>query len=145
MPIKPSTPKTTNKTGGPRAAARADKLRLVPGAAVPPVDGAGDGDDVAKGRAASGLRLKELVERVVAATGGKRKGVKEVVEATLLLMGEALHRGESLNLPAFGKLRVARAGTEGGGAMTLKLRQTTGGGARANSGKESLADAEDQD
>ena len=96
-------------------------------------------------KAATGMRLKDLVDRVVAATGGKKKGVKEVVEATLTQLGEALAKGESLNLPALGKMRVARAGAEGGGAMTLKLRQGNGGGAKGKSAKDPIADGADQD
>ena len=146
MATKPTTPKTPGKPGATKAAVRAGGPKRVPGA-TPALSVVGDADaeGAGPGRAASGLRLKELVDRVVAATGGKKKGVKEVVEATLLQMGEALKKGESLNLPAFGKLRVARAGVEGGGAMTLKLRQATGGGAKAKSDKESLADADDHD
>ena len=150
MATKPTTPKTPGKPGaktdGAKAAARAGRAKLVSGAtATLSVVGDADAEGAGPGRAASGLRLKELVDRVVAATGGKKKGVKEVVEATLLQMGEALKKGESLNLPAFGKLRVARAGAEGGGAMTLKLRQGTGGGAKAKSDMAPIADADDQD
>ena len=67
------------------------------------------------------------------------------VEATLAQMGDALQKGESLNLPAFGKVRVARAGSEAGGAMTLKMRQGTGGAGKGKAAKEPIADAEDQD
>ena len=145
-PSKPNSPaKSGPRTGGPKAGARAAMPKLVAATAALSDGVEADGGDAAGGKAASGLRLKDLVDRVVAATGGKKKGVKEVVEATLLQMGEALKKGESLNLPAFGKLRVARAGAEGGGAMTLKLRQATGGGGKAKAGKESLADADDQD
>ena len=133
-----NTPKTAIKA--PRATARP---KLVANADAP--DMVEDGDGTAKVRAAPGLRLKELVDRVVAATGGKKKGVKEVVEATLTQLGAALQKGESLNLPEFGKMRVARAGTEGGGAMTLKLRQGTGTGVRGKSAKEPIAAGEDQD
>ena len=70
----------------------------------------------------------------------KRKGVKEIVEATLTQMGDALHRGETLHLPNFGKARVARQGSEGGGAMTVKLRRSTGEGGK---GKAAVADESD--
>jgi len=69
------------------------------------------------------LRLKGLVDRVAASTGGKKKGVKEIVEATLTQLGLALQGGEMLNLPDLGKMRVAKAqGATPGSAMTLKLR-----------------------
>jgi Bacterial DNA-binding protein len=137
MATKPAAPKTPAK-GGARAATR-PKLVADADAAVE------DGDTQAKGRAGSGLRLKDLVDRVVEATGGKKKGVKEIVEATLTQLGAALAKGESLNLPSLGKMRVARAGAEGGGAMTLKLRQGPGGGGKAKTANEPLADADDQD
>ena len=152
MASKPTNPKNPAKTGNPaggaNAAARAAKPKLVAGGAALSVVGAEDAEGAVNGKAASGLRLKELVDRVVAATGGKKKDVKQVVEATLVAMGAALQKGESLNLPAFGKLRVARQGAEGGGAMTLKLRQVTGGGkggAGAKTDKDPIADADDQD
>ena len=147
MATKPTTPRPPGRTGAKPGAAKAAGPKLVPGAATPALSVVGDTDaeGAGPGRAASGLRLKDLVDRVVAATGGRKKGVKEVVEATLRQMGEALKKGESLNLPAFGKLRVARAGAEGGGAMTLKLRQGTGGGAKAKSDMAPIADADDQD
>lgn len=90
------------------------------------------------------LRLKELVDRVVASTGGKKKGTKEIVEATLTQLGLALQNGEMLNLPEFGKLRVARPqGAAPGSAMTLKLRPT-GKAAKKNSDDGALADPADQ-
>ena len=143
MATKPTTPKTAGPKSATKTAAKA-------GAAKPKLVHTGEpalsvvGEEAAA-KAGAGLRLKELVDRVVATTGGKKKGVKEIVEATLLQMGEALKKGESLNLPALGKMRVARQGAEGGGAMTLKLRQGTVGGAKAKAEKEPLADGEDQD
>lgn len=69
------------------------------------------------------LKKKELIARVTEAVGGKKKGVKEVVEATLAVLGAALQSGEGLNLPPFGKARVAKAKGEGkSAAMTVKLR-----------------------
>ena len=155
MATKPTTPKTAAKPGARTGAAKAAGPRvanpkLVHDAepvAKAQMDGAMAGDAAegdAKAKGAVGLRLKELVDRVVAATGGKKKGVKEIVEATLTQMGEALQRGESLNLPAFGKARVTRPATEAGGAMTVKLRQGTGSPGAGKPVKESLAeDGED--
>lgn len=88
------------------------------------------------------LKKKELVERVVAAVGGKKKaGVKEIVEATLSTLGEALQKGETLNLPPFGKARIAKSKGEGSKAqLTVKLR---GAGEKktARPAKEALAEA----
>lgn len=69
------------------------------------------------------LKKKELIDRVMAVTGGKKKDVKEVIEATLSVLGAALQSGEGLNLPAFGKARIAKSKGEGASsAMTVKLR-----------------------
>ena len=91
------------------------------------------------------IRKKELVERVVAASGAKKKQVKEIVEHTLKVLGEALAKGEELNLPPFGKAKVNRSkDNDGGTTMMVKLRQ---GGDQAEArkaarkgAKEGLAD-----
>ena len=163
MPIKTTTLKPAAKAGAKIGAmAGATKLgpargqtkpKLVhseaPSVMAPADPMAGPaGDGMVSGKAAvTAMRLKDLVELVVAATGGKRKGVKEIVEAVLTQMGDALHRGETLHLPNFGKARVARQGSDGGGAMTVKLRRITGEGGK---GKAAVADdtdglAEDSD
>ena len=130
-----ATTKTPRATGAKAAGGRAAKPVAAEAAVVE--------EAVA---AKAGLRMKDLMERVVAATGGTKKGVKEIVEATLAQMGEALKKGESLNLPGLGKVRVARQGSDIGGAMTLKLRQGAGGAkAKDKTAKEGLAEDADQD
>ncbi|MFN6978361.1 MAG: HU family DNA-binding protein [Gemmobacter sp.] len=75
--------------------------------------------------AAAMLRLPELLDRVVARSGAKKKDARAVVEATLAVLGEALSNGEGLNLPALGKARVNRTKeTPGGDTMVVKLRRT---------------------
>ncbi len=142
------TPTNTGARGGAKTGrTKGAKPKLVPSGDAPALAVVGEGE-AAEGKGGSGLRLKELVDRVVAATGGKKKDVKGLVEATLLQMGAALQKGESLNLPTFGKVRIARQSKEEGGAMTLKLRQGGGGGGGKGKGKaekEALAEAEDQD
>jgi DNA-binding protein HU-alpha len=54
-----------------------------------PADATPEPAAAAKVKAPS-LRIKTLVDRVVETTGGKKKGVKEIVEATLNALGEAL-------------------------------------------------------
>ena len=94
------------------------------------------------GDRAGALKLRELVGRVVDATGGKKKGVKEIVEATLTALGAALAKGEELNLPGVGKVRVAKsADREGRSMMTLKVRGT--GTPKPKEPKEALAEAEE--
>ncbi len=47
------------------------------------------------------LRRKDLVERVVAASGAKKKQVKDIVAHTLKVLGDAIGKGEQLPLPPF--------------------------------------------
>lgn len=86
------------------------------------------------------LKLRELVGRVTDATGGKKKGVKEIVEATLTALGDALAKGQELNLPGVGKVRVAKSvDRDGRSLMTLKVRGV--GTSRPKEPKEALAEA----
>lgn len=86
------------------------------------------------------LKLKQLVDRVAEATGGKKKGLREVVEAVLHQLGEALARGDELNLPGLGRGRVARAAEKNGAAhLTLKLKRAPHK-KRDTAAKEPLAD-----
>lgn len=65
------------------------------------------------------LKLKDLVEQVAAATGGRKAEVRRTVEATLAVLGAALAAKSTLVAPPLGKLRVAKAAD---GVLTLKLR-----------------------
>lgn len=74
--------------------------------------------------AAPVLRKKELFERVSKTSGEKKKVVKEIVEATLKVLGEALAAGEELVLPPFGKARVNRQKDLGSAEMlTIRLKR----------------------
>jgi hypothetical protein len=69
------------------------------------------------------VKLKDLIDSVASATGGKKSDVKAAVEATLAALGEALATGKSLAVPPLGKLRVVK---NKGPALTLKLRLADG-------------------
>lgn len=87
------------------------------------------------------LKIKDLVSRVAGATGGKKQNVKEIVEATLAALGDALAKGEDLNLPGLGRTRIARtAEKDGASLMTLKVRR---GAHKKKEAKEALAEDED--
>ena len=111
MATKPTTPKNPAK---PKAAPKAGTSALVNGALEPV-------EDVVDAVAAD-MRLRDLVDLVTQSSGLKKKDVKLVVEATLAQIGAALEKGQSLNLAGLGKMRVVRAASESGGAITLKLR-----------------------
>jgi len=77
------------------------------------------------------LKKKALVDQVVQAVGGKKKGVKEIVDATLAALGDALSRGDGLNLPPLGRAQVNRQrDLDGGEMMIVKLRRDAEGGKR---------------
>lgn len=86
------------------------------------------------------LRKKDLLDRVGALAQGKKKDVKQAVEATLLVLGEALARGEELNLPPLGKAKVGRQkGVPGGELYIIRLRR---GPAKGETAAAPLADGE---
>ena len=109
--------RTTRKT--PASATRQMKTAsgLVAVATPPTAAPAPEGDDEA---AMVELKMKELVDRVVTATGEKRSRVKPVVEATLAQLGAALDEGKSLSLPGLGKARIAKVVSR---MLTVKLRR----------------------
>ncbi|MFM2354487.1 MAG: hypothetical protein RLZZ528_223 [Pseudomonadota bacterium] len=99
------------------------------------------------GPAAGGttVRKKELIERVVAASGAKKKLVKDVVEATLKVLGDALASDETLAIPPFGKAKVNKhRGMAKGEMLVVKLRRPGegdgGGKARAKAANDALAE-----
>lgn len=67
------------------------------------------------------LTRKVLMERVQAITTAKPKDVRDVVEATLAVMGNAVKAGEILRLPPFGigRPRKAKEGASPLSAMML--------------------------
>ncbi len=52
------------------------------------------------------LGKRQLIDKVVEASGIKKKAAKPVIEAVLKELGDALSRGETLNLQPFGKAIV---------------------------------------
>jgi len=73
------------------------------------------------------IKKPELIDRVVAETGMKKKDVKPVVEAMLAVLGRTLADGEEITAPPMGKLMIKRVkDTANAKVMTLKLRHPTG-------------------
>jgi DNA-binding protein HU-alpha len=91
---------------------------------------------------APALKLKDLVERVAAATGAKKPEAKRSVEAVLAAISAALKSGADLSLPPLGKLRIARTT---GSVLTLKLRQAGAGKGDEKAGAKPLADDGEDD
>ncbi len=89
------------------------------------------------------IKLKDLLDHVVKATGGKKKAIKETVTATLEALGAALSRGDGLNLPSLGKAQVNRQRTLAEGEMIIvKLRRHDPKTGAKKPGAEPLAKAD---
>ena len=74
---------------------------------------------------AKALGKRELIDRVVTASGIKKKAAKPVVEAMLMELGDALSRGETLNLQPFGKGIVKnRKDLENAEIVEIRLRRS---------------------
>lgn len=91
--------------------------------------------------AGDAFRKKDLIDKVTAITGANKSTVRNIVEATLVALGDALTNGAMLNLPPLGKAKVSRAAEAGSGkAMTIKLRRPTSAGAGKAQTNHALAD-----
>lgn len=70
------------------------------------------------------LKKKELIERIIAKNGMKRRDVKPVVETMLEVLGAAIGDGETLNLQPFGKVMVKRTNDAPNAKVSVvKIRQ----------------------
>jgi nucleoid DNA-binding protein len=143
----PTTAKKTNVAKAAPKATPAPKPAVakpaVPAPKVAAQTPAGDATVADKAKGAT-LKMKDLIAQVTEAAGGKKKGVKEIVEATLAALGGALSKGDAINLPGFGRAKVAHAEDKGAGKpMTIKLKSQVAGTAK-KPGKQGLADAEDE-
>lgn len=73
------------------------------------------------------IKKPELIDRVVAETGLKKKDVKPVVEATLAVLGRTLAGGEDITAPPLGKMMIKRVkDVANARVLTLKLRYPSG-------------------
>lgn len=70
------------------------------------------------------MKKKDMIAKVSEVSGVKRSDAKKVIEAVLAELGDALQRGDELNLPPLGKMSVHRQ-REGSGAhiVIAKLRR----------------------
>lgn len=95
------------------------------GAARPePVSEPSDADEATSAEAPEVLEKKELLDRVVARSGVRRRDAKPAVEAALAILGSALAEGRDLRLEPLGKLKVTNVKTRGGKRVIhVRLRQ----------------------
>ncbi|WP_281982382.1 HU family DNA-binding protein [Thalassorhabdomicrobium marinisediminis] len=98
-------------------------------------------EDVTPTLAQAPIKKPELIDRVVAETGLKKKDVKPVVEAMLAVMGRSLAAGEELTVPPLGKVMVKRVkDVANATVITVKVRHPK---SVAGSEKDPLAQAAD--
>lgn len=145
---KTGTPKPPVKSANARPAAKAaPKVEANPAAvAVPEANPVVVSASVAAlaEKVTVTLKLKELIEQVVKATGGKKKGVKEIVEATLASVGDALSKGHDLHLPPLGKAKVGRQKDKAfGELLVVKLHRGGGRGGAGKAENQALAETND--
>ena len=116
MVRKASTLKTVRK----KPAAKTTGIRTVAAIAK-----AITASDEAAELAPRAMGKRELIDRVVVASGIKKKAAKPVIEAMLKELGDALSRGENLNLQPFGKGIVkSRKDLENAEIVELRLRRS---------------------
>ncbi len=146
-----ASPKPAPPRGIPAPSIKAAAV-IVPTMSV--VSGPLNSDDAPSATAAPGdgggsvmLKKQELVERIVKASGAKKKDVKLIIEAALGVLGDALSAGKELNLPPLGKMKVNRQREEGNAEiLILKLRRGGGQGGGGNGvAKDDDADDGDDD
>ncbi|WP_299958830.1 HU family DNA-binding protein [uncultured Roseobacter sp.] len=120
-----STSKTTpSKVTRTKKTAVKAKVTSAPPAKTAPPETAAPETPVTSADFANALRKKELVDRVVARTGAKKRDAKPVVEALLSELGEALADGRSLVLPPLGRVRINREKKlTNGRVIVAKIRQ----------------------
>ena len=110
-PKTPTTKAPAPKTPAPKASAA--KPRARPAAKAKPAPEAQVAAAASALVSAVGetiaLRKKDLVDRVVAASGAKKKQVKDIVAHTLKVLGDAIGKGEQLHLTPFRPAKVADA------------------------------------
>ena len=98
----------------------------------------------ANAKDAPALKIKEMVDRVIATSGvSNRKNVRLVIDATLNELVKALQAGEAPHLPGVGRMRVQsqRNDETSGLHMTLKLRRPVAKPSAQKDEKEALAEA----
>jgi len=107
-PTRSTTTKKSTKTAAPASVAAAKVVEAAKPVVTGPV-----------------LKKKELIERVVAKSGIKKKDAKPVIESTLEVLGSAIASGEELNLQPFGKVKINREKEMSGAKIFVcKIRQT---------------------
>ncbi len=134
--------KTPGATPGTRASKAESAEVAAADAEMDDADADAAGGAAEGGRLRSGhaLRKKDLVDAVAKSTGAKKKVTKDVVDAVLAELSEAIGRGDDLVLPPLGRGRVMRQrGSEVGEVFVLRFRR---GAAKAGAAEGEEGDAD---
>ena len=85
------------------------------------------------------LKKKELIDRVALASGLKKPQAKAAIEAALAILGEALEKGDAMNLEPLGKVKVQKEKDAGAARVyACRIRRKK---PAAGAGKAPLAEA----
>lgn len=123
-PVKPTAAKPAAAKAAPAKAAPANAVTTAPKATVV--------ETVKPVVADAPIKKPELIDRVMAETGMKKKDVKPVVEGMLAVLGRALCDGEELIVPPLGKVMVKRRkDVANARVMNIKVRHPNTAGTAA--------------
>lgn len=148
----PTSTKSRTRTTAPKLAVVKTEAAVAEPEALEPAAVAAEEAQAAVEAADGGsavvlVKKKDFVERVVAASGAKKAVARDMTEAVLRVLGEALSNGEGLILPPLGKLRVAKhIDKTGAEVLQIKLKRSTaepGAKKAEKTGADPLAEAED--
>lgn len=74
------------------------------------------------------LQKRQLVARIAQRAGRRNAEVRDIVDATLAELGEAISAGQTLALPPLGRARISRQkDVSGAEVIVLRLRRKRGG------------------
>lgn len=88
------------------------------------------------------LKRKEFLDRVAQASGLKKPQARAAVDAALEILGDAMSKGEAINLEPLGKLKVQKEKDAGSARIyALRVRRKKTSGSGGATGQEALAKA----
>jgi nucleoid DNA-binding protein len=137
-------PKAIRKVSQPRASRAKLAAPEATDAALPAE--VVDAPDAATPSETPELKKKDLIAQVVQRSGVKKKFAKPVIEALLVVLGDAIAEGRELNLQPLGKVKVTNTKSVANGkVMNTRIRQSDAARGAVestgeDSGKETLAD-----
>lgn len=126
---KPRSKMSTSSKSPTQAAKAPVKLAVVKAeeAEAAALEAGAEPEAGAEAEASLVLRKKDFVERVMIASGAKKPVARDVSEAVLKVLGEALDAGETMTLPPLGKIRVTKhLDKQGGEVLQVKIKRLTG-------------------